>query len=106
MSDLATSAMANIKEDILQCLADAAGGRDDPPPPSSYAVASIEMMAMSVFDNNRRLTSWMKERGLDPLKGPDAVLGVALLITLDAQKNPRFEPSEDDDFSFPDDHHH
>jgi|GEM_PF-2208654 len=102
MSEVVTT----IREDILQALAQAADGREDPAPPSSYAMASIELMAMSVFDNNRRLTGWMRERDLDPLKGPDALLGVALLLLVDTQKNPRPEPSEDDDFDFPDDHHH
>jgi hypothetical protein len=97
---------AAIRKDILDVLARVGDPKDDPAPPSSYAMASMEVMAMSVFDNNRRLTNWMRERGLDPLSGPDALLGVGLLLLSEVEKNPRPEPAFDDDDEFPDDHHH
>jgi hypothetical protein len=101
MSEVATA----VKAEVLELLSRISDPREDPAPPSSYAMASIELMAMSVFDNNRRLTSWMRERGLDPLSGPDAVLGVGLLLAVETQKNPRPEPAIGDDEEFPDDHH-
>lgn len=96
----------SIKDGILQTLEEIGQGLPDPEPPQSYFMSSIEMSAMSVFENNGKLTRWMHERGLDPHKGPDSVLGLGLLLIMDAKINPRPEPSEDDDFEWPDDHHH
>ena len=45
----------------------------------------------------------MIERGLDPQKGQDAVLGLGLLVTMDDKINPR---PEYEHFDYPDDHDH
>ena len=98
--------MTNLKDDILQCLAQAAGGADDPTPPSSYYMSSVESMAMSIFDNNPALRTWMHGRGLDPLKGPQAVLGLGCLLVRDAEINPRFELTDAERAELADDHDH
>jgi hypothetical protein len=99
MTDLNTS----IKDVILQRLEDLAGDAPHPVPPESYLMSSIEISAMSVFESNGRLTQWMLERGLDPQKGQDAVLGLGLLVTMDDKINPR---PEYEHFEYPDDHDH
>jgi hypothetical protein len=95
MDEVSTS----IRDEILQLLE----GGDDPRPPTSYFMNSIEMMAMSVFERNRVLLAWMKARGLDPDKGYDAVLGLGLLLALDAKNFPQPELEH---YEMPDDHDH
>ena len=91
-----------IRDDILQLLEERYG-RDDPRPPSSYFMNSIEMMAMSVFERNRALLAWMNAHGLDPDKGHDAVLGLGLLLAIDAKNYPQPELEH---YEMPDDHDH
>jgi len=98
MDDVKTS----IRDEILALYAERHGS-DDPRPPSSYFMSSIEMMAMSVFERNRVLLAWMRERGLNPDKGHDAVLGLGLLLAID-EKN--FPAPELEHFEMPDDHDH
>lgn len=93
-----------IKDSILRGLADAAHGRPDPEAPQSYAVGNIENGAIGVFESNDRLAKWMRGLGLDPYKGPDAVLGLGLLLTLDVKNNRRPEPVIDEDFEWPEEH--
>lgn len=99
-----TDTITTIKETILQQLEQGSQHRGaHPQPPSSYFMASIEMMAMSVFEKSNALTDWMHEQGLDPHKGPDSVLGLGLLLTIDGKINPR---PDYEHFEYPDDHDH
>ncbi|MBT2186310.1 hypothetical protein [Sphingobium nicotianae] len=92
-----------IRDEVLHYLEEVSADRSDQPePPSSYFMASIELMAMSVFERNGTLSKWMHRQGLDPHMGPDAVLGVAMMLILDAKKNPRPAPLADDEIE--DDH--
>ncbi|HZV19733.1 MAG TPA: hypothetical protein VFF84_13670 [Sphingobium sp.] len=100
--------MSEVKEmfkaSILRALNDAADGRPDPEAPQSYAVGNIENAAIGVFESNDRLAQWMRSLDLDPYKGPDAVLGLGLLLTLDVKNNRRPEPIIDEDFEWPEEH--
>ena len=51
----------SIRDGILQTLEEIGQGVPDPEPPQSYFMSSIEMSAMSVFENNGKLTRWMHE---------------------------------------------
>ncbi|MBB5986245.1 hypothetical protein [Sphingobium lignivorans] len=90
-----------VRDDILGMLESG----EAPRPPQSYAVGGIEMAAIGIFENSARLVAWMQEMGLDPHQGPDAVLGLGLLLVRDARAFPRPTPVVDADFEWPDDHH-
>jgi hypothetical protein len=92
-----------IREELLRYLEDVSDDRGaHPEPPHSYFMASIELMAMSVFERDGALSKWMRRHDLDPHMGPDAVLGVAMMLILDAKYHPRPAPLADDEID--DDH--
>ena len=92
-----------IRDELLNYLEQVSEDRGQhPAPPRSYFMDSIELMSMSVFERDGGLSRWMRGQGLDPHMGPDAVLGVALLLVLDAKHNPRPTPLADDEIE--DDH--
>jgi len=93
-----------IRDTILRSLESAAQGAPDPEAPQSYAVGNIENAAIGVFESNDKLAIWMRDLGLDPYKGPDAVLGLGLLLALDVKNHRRVEPVIDEDFEWPDEH--
>jgi len=93
-----------IKASILRTLAEAAQGQPDPEAPQSYVVGNVENAAIGIFENSDRLSAWLRGLGLDPYKGPDAVLGLGLLLTLDVKNHRRPEPVIDESFEWPDEH--
>lgn len=100
---MAATDTMTIRDEILRHLEETSADRGQhPEPPSSYFMASIELMAMSVFERNGALSAWLRRHDLDPHMGPDAVLGVALMLILDAKHNPRPAPLADDEIE--DDH--
>lgn len=92
-----------IKDSILDLLDAGSDGAAHPTPPSSYFMSSIETMAMSVFEKSRALTGWMEAQALDPHAGPDCVLALGLLLTIEGKANPR---PVYEHFDYPDDHDH
>lgn len=98
--------MNDVKTDlkgVILSQIEAASDGDDPLPPTSYFMGNIEIIAMSAFENRHALSEWMRARGLDPSKGPDAVLGLGLLLTLEDKRNPR---PDYEHYEMPDDHDH
>jgi len=93
-----------IRDSILRGLEEAAQGRPDPEAPQSYVVGNVENAAIGIFETSDRLAAWLRTLGLDPYKGPDAVLGLGLLLTLDVKNGRRPEPVIDEDFEWPDEH--
>lgn len=93
-----------IRDSILRSLDAAAGGRPDPEAPQSYMVGNVENAAIGIFENSARLAAWLRGLGLDPYKGPDAVLGLGLLLALDVRNGRRPEPVIDADFEWPEEH--
>ena len=92
-----------IRDELLNYLEQVSEDRGQhPTPPRSYFMDSIELMSMSVFERDGAVSKWMRRHGLDPHMGPDAVLGVALMLVLDAKHNPRPTPLADDEIE--DDH--
>lgn len=100
---MADTKTRTIRDEILHYLEEISPDRGDhPTPPSSYFMQSIELSAMSAFERNGALSNWLRRHDLDPHMGPDAVLGVALMLILDAKKHPRPTPLADDEIE--DDH--
>lgn len=98
--------MSDVKETIkdgILCILDQQG-HPDLEAPQSYAVGNIENAAIGVFENSDKLIAWMRDIGLDPYKGPDAVTGLGLLLMLDMKHGRRQEPIVDEDFEWPDEH--
>ena len=93
-----------IKDSILRSLEDAVQGHPDPEAPQSYVVGNVENAAIGIFENSDKLAAWMRGLGLDPYKGPDAVLGLGLLLALDVKNHRRIEPVIDEDFEWPEEH--
>ena len=95
----------SFKDGMFDALEQAGGDLPDLKAPQTYTGGNIESAALGIFENNDRLGAWMRSIGLDPYKGPDTVLGLGLLLTLDVKHNRRVEPVVDEDFEWPDDHH-
>ena len=64
--------------------------------------SAISRMRQSAF--SRATTGWPNGCAADPYKGPDAVLGLGLLLTLDVKNGRRPDPVIDEDFEWPEEH--